>query len=123
MPRKVSDQEVSYAINLMTDHNLGQRDIERETGLSRPFLRKVAKSIGYQFPRNGVEVLGKICMCTNCGNFMRKPPSKITRAKQHFCDRLCKQAFYIGPNHPMWNQGKTANSFSSWVKNQSQYAE
>jgi 5-methylcytosine-specific restriction endonuclease McrA len=120
MPRIVSAAEKQRAISLMFD-GMGQRDIERETGLSRPFLRKIAREVGYQFPRNGVEVIGRTCMCTNCGLLFRKPPSKVERAKLQFCDDLCRRAWMKGPNHPSWKTGKTAATFSSWIKNQSGY--
>jgi hypothetical protein len=125
MPRIVSALEKLNAIRLMTQGRngvqLGQREIERETGLSRPYIRKLARDIGHQFARNGIEILGKVCMCTNCGTLFRRPQSKIDRAKQQFCDNLCKLAFMKGPNHPAWKTGKTASSFSSWVKNQADY--
>ncbi len=126
MPRNVSQAEIHSAIHLMTtpDENgslMGQREIERVTGLSRPYLRKLAKQVGHQFPRNGVEVVGKLCMCANCGAFFRRPPSKVDRAKNNFCDDTCKQIFMKGPNHPSWKHGKTAESFSKWIKNQAAY--
>lgn len=127
MPRIVSAAEKAQAINLMLAKNetgkfiFGQRDIERETGLSRPYLRKLARSIGHQFPRNGIEVVGKLCMCTNCGTMFRRPPSKVERAKHQFCDELCKVAYMKGANHPMWKTGKTAATFSTWIKNQAGY--
>jgi 5-methylcytosine-specific restriction endonuclease McrA len=120
MPRIVSAAERQRAINLMYD-GMGQRDIQKETGLSRPYLRKIAREIGFQFPRNGVEVIGRTCMCTNCGLLFRKPPSKVERAKLQFCDDLCRKAWMKGPNHPSWKTGKTAATFSSWIKNQSGY--
>jgi hypothetical protein len=105
----------------MVNENVPQREIERQTGLSRPYIRKVAREVGYQFPRNGFEVIGNMCMCVNCGAFFRRPTSKIERAKQQFCDVVCKQAFFAGPNHPSWSTGVTARSFSTWVVNQSGY--
>jgi 5-methylcytosine-specific restriction endonuclease McrA len=101
----------------------GQREIERETGLSRPYLRKLSREIGHQFPRNGFEVKGKICMCTNCGWIFRKPPSRVKRAKRQFCDDECRQAWLKGANHPSWKGGVTLTSFSSWVKNQAAYRD
>lgn len=123
MPRLVSDGEKQYAIFLMTERSLGQRDIERETGLSRPYIRKLAREIGHQFPRNGIEIVGRTCMCTNCGMMFRKPPSKVERAKNQFCDDLCRKAWMKGPNHPSWKVGKTASTFSSWAKNQQSYED
>ncbi len=126
MPRNVPAAEIHAAITLMTtpDENgnlIGQREIERITGLSRPYLRKLAKQIGHQFPRNGVEVVGKLCMCVNCGAFFRRPLSKVERAKNNFCDDYCKLVFMKGANHPSWKQGKASSSFSKWVKNQAGY--
>jgi 5-methylcytosine-specific restriction endonuclease McrA len=121
MPRIVTAGEKDYAIRLMLEGKMSQRDMEKETGLSRPYLRKLAREIGYQFPRNGVEVIGKICMCSNCSTMFRRPPSKAERAKNQFCDTYCKEAFMKGPLHPSWKHGKSAATFSQWVKNQSEY--
>lgn len=101
----------------------GQRDIELETGLSRPYIRKLAREIGHQFPRNGIEIRGRLCMCTNCGCFFRKPPSRVTRAKNQFCDEVCKIAWHKGANHPHWKTGDSAATFSTWVKNQQAYKD
>lgn len=120
MPRTVSAAEKSYAISLMID-GVGQRDISRKTGLSRPYLRKIAKMIGHQFPRNGVEVVGMVCVCGNCGAFFRRSASKVRRAKIQYCDTVCKKAFMQGPNHPAWKTGKTATTFSKWILNQTGY--
>jgi hypothetical protein len=121
MPRTVDSNQKEYALSLMLRDNMGQRDIQRITGLSRPFLRKLAAEVGYQFPRNGVEVLSSAQMCANCGMFFRRPPSKLYRAKNSFCDIECKNAFQQGVNHPSWKVGKTLSSFSTWVQNQSEY--
>lgn len=123
MPRIVSIEEQQNAIKLMLENQLSQYEIQRTTGLSRPFLRKLARQIGYQFPRNGIEIIGQVCMCSNCGSMFRRPPSKATKGKRQFCDDLCRIAFHKGANHPSWKVGKTATSFSNWVKNQSQYRE
>jgi 5-methylcytosine-specific restriction endonuclease McrA len=122
MPRIVSISEKLNAVKLMRD-GIGQREIEKETGLSRPFIRKIAREIGHQFPRNGVEVLGTPCMCVNCGTIFRRPKSKILRARNQFCDDLCKVAYFKGSLHPSWKKGKTASSFSEWIKNSSAYDE
>jgi hypothetical protein len=127
MPRKVSVAEISRVIDLMllkdsTDRFIyGQRDLERETGLSRPYIRKLARSMGHQFPRNGIEVVGNLCMCTNCASIFRRSKSKIDRAKNQFCDEDCKNAWMKGPQHPAWKTGVSALSFSSWIKNQTAY--
>ncbi len=101
----------------------GQREIERETGLSRPYIRKLAREVGHQFPRNGIEVKGKLCMCTNCGHVFRKPPSRVKRAKKQFCDEECRQTWAKGVNHPSWKGGVASTTFSNWVKNQAEYRE
>lgn len=129
MPRIVATAEKLNAINLMLARNEkgefvhGQREIERMTGLSRPFLRKLAREIGHQHARNGIEIKGQICMCANCGTLFRRPKSKKERAKNQFCDDLCKFAFMKGPSHPMWKTGKTASTFSTWAKNQAAWGE
>jgi 5-methylcytosine-specific restriction endonuclease McrA len=101
----------------------GQYDIHYETGLSRPYLRKLAREIGHQFPRNGVEVIGVLCMCSNCGTMFRKAPSRVKRATHQFCDQICREAWFKGANHPSWKTGKSAATFSTWVKNQQQYKD
>lgn len=121
MPRKVDTDKMQDAIHYMLDLNMSQREISQRTGLSRPYLRKLAKQLGYQFPRNGLEVVGQICMCANCGSLMRKSPSKIKRVENNFCDITCRTAYFTGPNHPFWKEGKTAKSFSSWITNQADY--
>lgn len=99
----------------------GQHDIERETGLSRPYIRKLAKQIHHQFPRNGVEVKGTLCMCTNCGSMFRKPPSRVKRAKNQFCDEECRIAWTQGASHPNWKGGKSVTTFSKWITNKADY--
>lgn len=121
MPAIVDPAQKEYALSLMLEHNYAQRELERITGLSRPFLRKIAREVGYQFPRNGIEVVGSHIMCCNCGSIFRRALSKITRAQKQFCDKYCKDAYQKGPNHPSWSHGKTANTFSSWIKNQAGY--
>jgi hypothetical protein len=120
MPRKIPEAQRQYAINLMLN-GYGQREIERETGLSRPYLRKLASLMGHQFPRNGIEVISDLCMCSNCGMFFRRPASKIKRAKKSFCSDMCRFVHMKGPNHPSWKTGETIKSFSEWVKNQTAY--
>ena len=120
MPRIVESPAKTHAINLLLD-GISQRQIARITGLSRPFIRILAKSIGKKFQRNGIDIQGELCMCSNCGSFFRRPHSKVVRSKNQFCDAICKNAFVQGPNHPNWKNGVSASSFSSWVKNQSGY--
>jgi len=127
MPRKISPEERSYVSLMITEKDVtgefiyGQREIEKITNLSRPFIRKLAENAGRQFDRNGIEIKGQICVCANCGNFFRRPRSKIDRAKQNFCDEVCKAAFMRGPEHPSWRTGKSANSFSKWIQGQAEY--
>src|SRR5688572_27609229 len=114
MPRIVSAPEKLRAVDMMLAKDnegkyiFGQREIERETGLSRPFIRKLAREMGHQFPRNGKEVQGVLCACYNCGSFFRKPLSRVQRAKKQFCEEDCKVAFMKGVNHPSWKTGKSA---------------
>lgn len=127
MPRNVSEAERTEVVNLMLtkdekgEYVFGQREIEKLTGLSRPYIRKLAKNIGFQFPRNGIEVKGNLCICMNCGVFFRRPLSKIIRAEKVFCDEVCKEAYMKGPSHPSWRHGKSALTFSKWVQNQGEY--
>lgn len=120
MPRNVSSEEKINAFRLI-EEGVGQREIQRITKLSRTYIRRLAKLINFQFARNGIEVLSSMAMCTNCGSFFRRPYSKIKNTKHQFCDPICKKAFMHGPNHPSWKTGKTAASFSTWIKNQSEY--
>lgn len=127
MPRNVSEAERAEVVNLMLtkddngDYIFGQREIEKMTGLSRPYIRKLAKSINFQFPRNGIEIKGRLCICVNCGTFFRRPQSKVIRAEKNFCDEVCKEAYMKGPSHPSWRHGQSASTFSKWVQNQSEY--
>lgn len=98
-----------------------QRDMERETGKSRQYIRKLAKIVGHQFPRNGIELVGKICVCTNCGVFFRRSASKVDKVKNQFCDNYCRESWTKGVNHPGYKTGKTFATFSQWIKNQSGY--
>ncbi len=98
-----------------------QYDIQRETGLSRPYLRKLAKEIRHQFARNGIEIKGYVCVCMNCGAFFRRSPSKVIRSKNQFCGEQCKVDWMKGINHASWVDGKTVNTFSKWVQQQADY--
>jgi hypothetical protein len=127
MPRLVSSSERLQIIRMMLDKDdsgeyiYTQREIEKETGMSRPYIRKLAREFGHQFPRNGIEVQGNIYMCTNCGCLFRRSKSRAIRARHQFCDEECKIAWMKGPQHPAWKKGKTASTFSQWIKNQSGY--
>lgn len=127
MARTVAVSDKLNLINLMTQMNddgtprYGQRELEKVTGLSRPYIRKIAREMSYQFPRNGIERRGTMFMCVNCGDINRRPKSKVDRANNNFCDDVCRVAYQTGPSHPSWKTGKSANTFSSWVKNQAQY--
>ncbi len=129
MPRTISAAEKVELIELILtklpngQYAFGQRDIERQTGVSRPFLRKLAKEVGHQFPRNGKEIQGVLCGCSNCGTLFRKPMSRVQRAKRQFCEEECKLAYMKGSLHPSWKTGKSAASFSLWVKNQKGYKD
>lgn len=122
MPRLIAAAQRQLAIDMMM-HGEPQREICRITGLSRPYLRKLAKTVGYQFPRNGIEVVGNLCMCTNCGSFYRRPQSKMNRAKHSFCCEICRIAWQKGSNHPAWKTGDSSRTFSDWVRNQSGYTK
>lgn len=122
MPKIVQSNIKMAAINSMLD-GMGQRDIERQTGLSRPYIRRLAKQIGHVFPRNGIEIKGQLCSCVNCLEFFYKPKSRMDRASLQFCSEICRKAYFKGPAHPMWAGGSSVKSFSSWVKNQSSYKQ
>ena len=120
MPRIVSSGEKSVAVQMMLD-GVSQREIHRITGLSRPFIRKLSKQVNFQFARNGVEVVGDICICANCQVWFRRSKSKIERANKQFCGDICRKAHATGPNHPSWKHGDSAKTFSTWIVNQSEY--
>lgn len=114
---------IKYMLEGKDGQPMSQRDIERETGLSRPFIRKVARELGHQFPRNGKELVGMICICSECGGLFRKPLSKVIRAKKQFCDSYCRSSYFRGEHHNNWIDGRSATTFSSWVTSQSQYKD
>lgn len=122
MPKIVPTEQRMNVINLMLN-GMGQRDIERETGLSRPYIRKLAKETGHVFPRNGVEIRGILCICTNCDSFFYRPQSRVDRADKIFCDEDCRKIYSVGSNHPNWKIGTYSNTFSKWIKNQKSYHE
>lgn len=123
MPRTVSNEKINQAINLMTINNMGQHDIQRVTGISRPYLQKLAEQIGHQFPRNGIEVVGQVCMCTECGGFFRRAPSKLEDRNNLFCSKKCLKWWNRGKNNANYKHGKSSSTFSKWIQNQSEYKE
>jgi 5-methylcytosine-specific restriction endonuclease McrA len=129
MPKVISAAEQHEIINMILtkDHTgtpiFSQRAIEEITGYSRPYIRKLAKTIGYKFPKNGEEIVGQLCICSNCSVFFRKAPSRANRAKNKFCCVQCKVDYSKGINHSSWIDGRASNTFSKWVKNQKGYKE
>lgn len=105
----------------MMTSGIAQRQIERELPISRPYLRKLSRAIGYQFPRAGVEIKGVLCMCAHCGIYFYRPPSKVDRAAKNYCSVPCRNWDQRGPNHPAWKDGAQIRSFSSWVTTQAPY--
>ena len=122
MPRTVSIAEKDEAVNLIKN-GVSQREIARITGLSRPFIQKIAKRLGHQFQRNGFEIKGQVCMCSSCGVLIRRPPSKVKRSKHIFCSTACKGIFMTGEKNPSWKGGTQSSTFTKWVKNQKDYKE
>jgi len=120
MPKQVPALQKMQALNLMRK-KVSQRKIAEITGLSRPFLRKLSGQVGHKFPRNGIEIRGDLCMCANCGVFIRKPPSRVKRAGHNFCSVTCKGEFFRGEKNPAWKDGKYSSTFSKWIMNQSDY--
>jgi hypothetical protein len=120
MPKVVEEEKKAEMMTLM-EAGIGEREIHRKTGVSRTYIRKFARHIGHSFPRNGFEIKAPIACCINCGAFFRRPPSKITRAKNTFCSRLCREAYQVGENHPQWKTGESVATFSKWAQNQSEY--
>lgn len=122
MPRKVSEAEEQFLIMLIRS-GVAQRDIERDYGASRTFLRKLAKKIGYQFPRNGIENVGQVCMCASCGRLFRRPRSKVERAKYNLCSDVCRVDYMRADKAGAWKDGSSVRSFSSWIVNQQGYED
>lgn len=122
MPRKIPVAEKLEALKLI-QQNVPQREIARQTGLSRPYLKKLASSIGHKFPRNGYEIVGDMCMCANCGAFLRRPPSKISRCEKQYCDVVCKNMHMRGEENPQWKGGTKSKTFSEWLMNQADYKD
>lgn len=123
MARQVPQNEKLEAIRLIKEGKMSQRDIALATGLSRPYLRKMCRGMGHQFPRNGIEVRGDVVICACCGMYLRRPPSKVTRASVHYCSNTCKNMYARGEKHANWKGGVSSNTFSKWLKNQSSYDE
>ncbi len=121
MPRSVAISDKIEAIRLIKEGKTSQRDIAKITGISRPYLRNLSTSLGHQFPRNGLEQKGTLTICDNCFVFMRKPPSRMSRAKNHYCSAECRSMHKTGVNHQNWDGGKASGTFSSWLVNQSGY--
>lgn len=115
------DTATEAYIKHLINQGEGQREIERQTGCSRVTIRRIARAIGHSFPINGIDIIPSIVMCGNCGALIRRPASKIKRAKHSFCDEICKNAFMTGPRHPHWNNGARSRSFSEWATNQAEY--
>ena len=90
MPRVVPIETQRQAMRMMQE-GLTQMEIHRSTGLSRPFIRKLAKQQGHQFPRNGVENRKQKYFCANseCGEAVYRSPSKLN--KNVFCSESCYQ--------------------------------
>jgi hypothetical protein len=115
----IQPHEKLEIIRLMLDEKLGQREINHRTGISRPTIRKIAKELGYQFPRNGVEVKGVLLVCVQCGKEYHRAPSRTVHTK--YCSDACKNERQKGMYHPQWKGGKSVNTFSKWVSKQSAY--
>ena len=120
MTKRVNPSLKRQAMEMMLDDNLSQYEIHRQTGLSRPYIRKLSREVGYQFPRLGIEIDGELLICDNCDVFFKRPPSKVIRAEKHFCSVVCKSMFFKGKDHPQWKGTKSYN-FSDWVVKQSDY--
>lgn len=122
MARKVLPEEKDSAIQLMFQE-VPQREIEKITGLSRPYIRKLALEVGFSFPQNGIDVLSPVAVCCGCGAFFRRPQSKLDRSKRQFCDSICKSNYMKGQIAAGWIDGRSVKSFSSFITSQSGYKE
>jgi len=120
--RQIPQETRAYIIQLMKD-GMSQYEIMEITKITRPTIRKIAQSVGFSPKINGKDILGQLCMCTNCGAFFRRALSRIVGSKSVFCDQYCKDAFMRGPSHPGWKHGKSATTFSEWLYSQSCYQE
>lgn len=118
---KLKPDKKMSVMRLMLENKMGQRDIERITGVSRPTIQTIAEEIGYQFPRNGVEIRGLLCICHHCGRYFRRSKSQVTRARLNFCSPECKDWYMRGENHPSWKDGESVRTFNQWVVKQKEY--
>lgn len=120
MAKPISAELKTQIINLMFD-NVSQREIERQTKVSRQCIRNLAEEVNFKFPANGVEILAPLCVCSFCGEFFRKSLSRILRADQNYCSKFCKSEGQRGDANPNWTDGSSSNTFSKWVMNQRGY--
>jgi hypothetical protein len=118
---ELSQRQITEVIALM-ESGKSQRDIQKITSVSRPTIRKIAASIGYQFPRTGIEITSPELKCDNCGTMFRRSPSRLDGYDKHFCSQVCRDEYHCGENHHSW-KGDKAMSFSKWVSNQKQYKD
>lgn len=122
MPRQL-DSAIKSQIYKYMFSGVSQRDIHRLTGADRNTIRKMAREIGFQFPRKGIEIKGNLCVCDHCKNMFYRNKYAIDHASKHYCSTSCKRWDMRGPDHPSWKDGETARNFSSWVYNQLEYKE
>lgn len=118
--KRVQVVEMMFSKNQDGTDMFSQREIERQTGLSRLYIRKLAEEVGHKFPQNGVEVVAPLNLCTFCGCFFRKSRSRIIRVENPFCSVYCKAEFQRGENNPNFTGGK-ASTFSMWITQQNGY--
>lgn len=122
MPRSVPDDIRHEAISMM-QAGFGQREIQTALGLSRDYLRALAKQNNHVFPRNGVEVIGQEVECLNCRKMFRRSASKVKRSEHHLCSNECRKIYFRGSLHFNWKNGKYSQTFSKWITSQAAYKD
>lgn len=84
MPRIISQEAKNQAIKLIKDGKYTQVEIHNITGLSRPYIKKLANSVGVSFKRKSKV---RRVQCEECKRFFEK--YKLTQDTKHFCSMDC----------------------------------
>ncbi len=123
MRRVIPAEEKQKVIELMLYDQLGQREIDRLTNVSRPTIKKIADEIGYKFQRNGIEIISSFHICFNCGAFFKRANSRIYQDRIHCCLKCVDVTRSGGEGHYLFQTSDRVEKFPIWFKNQPQYKE
>ena len=91
MPRKITKEELDQALYLMINEGKMQKDIHDITGLSRPFIRKLARDHGHVFPAKGGNRNMKYGACASCGVKLSRIYNPVPSVAH--CSADCKEFF------------------------------